>query len=328
MDLSKMSDTEARATVMRAMEVFSSSLQNQQRSSPKEIQELPLDLSTARTRSQAMQVSFPFKSLLVEQATDLNTYIYVLPIDNDTGNGALRMGLKDVYKNEFGFRECYIWWDAQANKSMILKFFVTSFVENGRLLLDQNSQYNDFRLGIANSPNDGFTILQKYSLSVVSTATNSGISIMPSPVAINDNTNNLGTVSVTGSPLGGFFVVPTGYTAEVVGARIDIQTTFGTSGFEIDILELTQGTNYDYIDFATSGVIASVVRGFTLAAGADKSALVELPFSNSSAVPRTGFNKNIFLEGKIIAVTTLNFSTTITGSGELRLMIKLTKNVG
>ena len=124
MDLSKMTPEEARAIVMQAQNVFDASIADQQRTSPKEIQSLPLDFSVARTRSNAMKVSFPFKSVLVEQATDLNTYIYLIPISNDSGNDPIRLGTKDIYKNEFGFRECYIYWDAQPSKTILLKFFV------------------------------------------------------------------------------------------------------------------------------------------------------------------------------------------------------------
>jgi len=224
MDLSKMTNEEARAIVAQAQNVFDASIADQQRSSPKEIQSLPLDLTVARNRSNAMKVSFPFKSLLVEQATDLNTYVFIIPISNDSGNDPIRVGLKDVYKNEFGFRECYIYWDAQPSKNMVLKFFVRSNIENGRLVVDSNTNNNVVNLGQIGSSDNGFSYVFKAFAGITPAATYINIAgVYP----------NADFYQLHSSGNYGMIKVPKGYIAKILSHEFVIQTA----------VTVTTGTN-------------------------------------------------------------------------------------
>jgi len=262
LDLSKMTNGEARAIVMQAQNLFDASIADQQRTSPKEIQNLPLDLSIAKSRNQALKISFPFKSLLVEQATDLNTYVFVIPISNDTGNDPIRMGLKDVYKNEFGFRECYIYWDAQPSKFMILKFFVRSNIENGRLVVDSNTNNNAVSMGAVASSDNGFTYRFKGFAGVTPAATLLSLNSVYPDNKFFDKFN---------SDNNGLIQVPKGYIAKILAFEFNIQTAVTvTTGLSVGLVirvtndgEVTGQTNQLYL-INSSGLAAGVTSNSPL----------------------------------------------------------------
>lgn len=332
MDLSKMTPEEARAIVTQAQNVFDASIADQQRTSPKEIQELPLDLSVARTRSNAMKVSFPFKSLLVEQATDLNTYIYLIPISNDNGNDPIKLGLKDVYKSEFGFRECYIYWDAQPAKQMILKFFVRSIIENGRLLLDQNSTPTEIIVGYGTSQNDGFTfVLQSTFFNIPAT----GFTKMDNPFrglndfSLNDINN---TISVNPGDRPNQFKVPNGYTAEIIGAEIEITEVLPGGVFAL-VCAVQNNSTFGSASACSANSVTRIGDSLNKALGTVK----YYPNSSASggAYPNGNLNrmKNIFYENEILACVVYsspagNAHGGGSGRGNFRIMVRLTKNVG
>jgi len=323
MDLSKMTPEEARAIVTQAQNVFDASIADQQRTSPKEIQSLPLDLTVGRSRANALKLSFPFKSLFMEQATDINTFVYVIPISNDTGNDPIRMGLRDIYKNEFGFRECYIYWDAQSSKSVVLKFFVRSFLENGRLVLDQNSVGVNLNIGEGSSQNDGFTIIQ--------TVFGNGL---PSPgflelrklLAMNDSAYNNGTYTILGAPNTNNFLVPQGYTAEVVGAELTVQTAIASTSWDLYLYAIPN--NAVYATELNIPVTASICYAQTYAT-------TGLPLTNQPIkkimqvdTANSGRKKRIFNSGEIIIGVISNNQSGNTGVFAMNILIRLTKTVG
>lgn len=322
MDLSKMSTEEARAIVLQAQNVFDASIADQQRSSPKEIQSYPIDLSIERTRANAIKVSFPFKSLLVEQASDINTFVYVVPISNESGNDPLRMGLRDVYKSEFGFRECYIYWDAQPTKSVLLKFFVRSNIENGRLVLDQNSIGSSYNIGSANGQNDGFTVLLSSQLIVPA----SGAALQIRADYINNSGFSNGSYqldSIGLFPLGSCFKVPKGYTGEVIGMEINCSVAITASAWQFDLIAVPDGSRYTVptdILFNAPKICSSTFSSTPASA---------TPYKvNKINVGTLARQKCLIYENEIIVPACQLNGGTGGGGGIMMFMVRLTKNVG
>lgn len=124
-----------------------------------EIRSMKIDLSKGRTRDNPLKISFPFKNVRIEEATDVSTWVRLIPENNDQGRADTILRLKDNFKSEFGFSCCYLYWDAQPNKEIVIKFFTTSEIENGSLLLDQNNANNTITVGEASLENDELTVI-------------------------------------------------------------------------------------------------------------------------------------------------------------------------
>lgn len=313
LDLSKMTTEEARAVVQQAQNVFDASIADQQRTSPKEIQSLPIDLSVARTRANAMKVSFPFKSLLVEQATDLNTFVYLIPISNDSGNDPIKLGLKDVYKSEYGFRECYIYWNAQPSKIILLKFFVRSIIENGRLVIDNQSGNNQITMAGINSQDNGFTVIAKAS--GINIAANTDLSF--SEVFPNDG------FSKTFDSFKRGIVVPVGYIAKILSWRVTLLGTITTSNAAGPSFNLMVNKN---ITTATGATGKSSLRGSSVLTGGTVSSGIlfvsnNLPFDPTEAT-------NVIDENTLIFLKKTSQSTAGDNTLEIEIMLRFEPKIG
>lgn len=84
--------------------------------------QVTVDLSVAQDVSMPYKVGLPFRSVFVRRATDSTAVLYLAPNENSIGNMEEAM---DFYKNDsfdFGLMlsAAYLWWPAQAGKSMTL----------------------------------------------------------------------------------------------------------------------------------------------------------------------------------------------------------------
>jgi hypothetical protein len=87
-------------------------------------QQVYCDLSTVQASNNARKISIPFRSLFVRDATDSSAVVYFAPNDNAIGNIAEALPL---YKNDtFDFEQTmsggFLWWTAQAGKTMTIFF--------------------------------------------------------------------------------------------------------------------------------------------------------------------------------------------------------------
>lgn len=126
---------------------FDASIAQAQTNAPKEISELEIDLTEARSRNQALKVSFPFTSVYVEQASDTDTTINLIPNSIDSSANDVILSLRDSMSFDRGIRSAYLYWNAQPNKKIILKFFVTGKFQSGQLILNSNSTVLNASLG-------------------------------------------------------------------------------------------------------------------------------------------------------------------------------------
>ena len=98
------------------------------------IREMVLTLTTARTEQNPVEVLFPFQSILVEQATDTNTYIFMKFGSKESGTPSLRLEQRDGYESDLPGK-AYLHWDAQPGKTITLKFFLLGRFKSGKQTL-------------------------------------------------------------------------------------------------------------------------------------------------------------------------------------------------
>lgn len=107
------------------------SIINSIENTPFEVIPLTLDLSTARTREQAFEISFPYRAIYISSATDASTIVNYIPDTNDTYQGALSLSLKDVLEFQNPKAKGYLFWEAQVGKSVTVVLFVKASFKSG-----------------------------------------------------------------------------------------------------------------------------------------------------------------------------------------------------
>lgn len=153
----KYSKDQVSAILNELNQKFDASIQAAQANPEKQISTLVLDLSTERQRGSAFKVSFPMTSVFIEDATDLNTFVRLIPNSNDTIQDDIMLKKRDSFSFENGIRESYLYWPAQPGKTIIIKFFVSSEFRNGSLIIDQSNIPVTEEVGFARGDLDGFT---------------------------------------------------------------------------------------------------------------------------------------------------------------------------
>jgi len=92
------------------------------------------DLATAKPRGQAYKVGFPFKSLLVQDATDSSVIVNMLIGSQDSIQGAVKLRQNVQMDFDYPINEAYLYWDAQAAKTISLVFMPEGTIKPGSLL--------------------------------------------------------------------------------------------------------------------------------------------------------------------------------------------------
>lgn len=98
---------------------------------PFEVQTITLDLSTARLSTQPYRIGFPLKSVYVSTATDVLANVNLIPTTQDSYQSAIPFKQNDAWTIDQPISEAYLYWDAQAGKTITLKLFVNSEFRSG-----------------------------------------------------------------------------------------------------------------------------------------------------------------------------------------------------
>ena len=99
---------------------------------------ITLNLDSARTENGAgdsglYRVGFPFKSVRVEDASDSATYIYIRPNKPEPSQEHAKLGQYDFQPFGNGVADAYLFWPAQAGKTITLVFYFYGDFKSGRV---------------------------------------------------------------------------------------------------------------------------------------------------------------------------------------------------
>lgn len=108
------------------------SIQISQADTPYESAVITLDLSKSGfTRDNPFPISFPYKSIYVSDATDASAKCFLLPDTIDSFQGGILLQLKDSINFETKKAKSYLYWEAQAGKTITLTIFMSARFESG-----------------------------------------------------------------------------------------------------------------------------------------------------------------------------------------------------
>lgn len=149
------------------------------------VKKVPIDLTTARSRNNALKVPIPFISVVVEAATDSTAKLYLSLGDNTLSSieDAKELKANDSFEFSAMVAVAYLWWDAQSGKSMNLCFATTGVFKPG-------SQISQISGGLAISEGSALSSAKLGSLGTAATVavpTGAGTVILP---ADTDRKNN------------------------------------------------------------------------------------------------------------------------------------------
>lgn len=107
--------------------------------SPFEVQKVVLDLSTGNDGTSGAgnnpyKLSFPFKSVYVQDATDYLTQVSLYPNTQDTIQSGVPLAIKDVLVFDTPQSKSFLKWPAQSGKTMTLFFLVSGKFQSGSFL--------------------------------------------------------------------------------------------------------------------------------------------------------------------------------------------------
>jgi len=114
------------ANQLKKASIFISSTQK-----PFGIQSITLNLATAQLSTRPFRVGFPFKSVYVSAATDVLANVVLIPTTQDSYQSGVPLKLNDSWTIDEPTSEAYIYWTAQAGKTITLHFFVNSEFRSG-----------------------------------------------------------------------------------------------------------------------------------------------------------------------------------------------------
>ena len=313
-DVNKLSGEEAKAIVRNLLTPFQANIQRQQVSSEKIIEELTIDLSIERTRSNALKISFPFVSLRVEQATDIQTFCNLIPVDISDYQKSAQLKLNDSIEFDNGISGIFITHPAQAGKKMVIKFFTQGRVRSGSVVLDQGSAVSTIYVGDASAPNDGFSHIINFS----GDNTVAGYRRLYANW-VNDKSFFNGSYRVGVSNRIDMFKVPSGYSAEVLGAEID--SVAGVTSGGLALVPINDGQVFS-AEFDL-GAIPFVISVNTACPANTNYLKKFIPVGDTISRPKRIFYENeviggYFYSAGAVAVSVVN---------SFRVLVRLTKNV-
>lgn len=95
---------------------------------------VPIDLTSARSETDPLVVSYAFRSVFMAIASDPSVRIFLKPVSKASDHNAFPMNLRDSFALDYQVPECFIHWDAQPGKTLELMFFADGEFRSGSQL--------------------------------------------------------------------------------------------------------------------------------------------------------------------------------------------------
>lgn len=331
-DVNKLTGDEAKAIVQSLATGFQATIQRQQVGTEKLISRLEVDLSVARTRANPLKISFPFISVRVEDATDVQASCRIIPVDIADYQDDTLLKLNDSLEFDNGISNVYIINAAQPNKKMVLKFFTTARVRSGSMIIDQTLQ-SSFTVGGADSANDGFTVILRSIHNTLGTNGTFDDQAYAGFTGVNDRSFDTGDIYDSGgsNPIK-TFQVPMGYTAEIIGIEAIYKNAVGSAAYRQQWVGVPNGTFFNpsviYSAQSSNGLERLILAGQPFAQNLFPQRIMDARiWDNKFPVER---KNRKFTEGQCLVFlkrVTTNAGAVIIDT-EFYTMVRLTRNVG
>lgn len=122
---------EAAMIVQNARLIDRASIADQLAQRPFSVQIQTLDLSTAQLETNPYEIKSSFKSIYIQDATDVNVSINVKLGSRDSVQAAFAMKKNDSVSNDIPVTGAFLHWSAQSGKTITLVVFTDAKFESG-----------------------------------------------------------------------------------------------------------------------------------------------------------------------------------------------------
>jgi len=127
----KLSENDVQNIIQAMNQSFQAQLQYANSGAPFEVKKLTIDLTTAQLETAPLKIGFAFTSLYVVSASDTSSNVQMKVDTRDSYQDSFDLFKKDSLEFPGPKKEAYIYWEAQANKTMEILFFVTGRFKPG-----------------------------------------------------------------------------------------------------------------------------------------------------------------------------------------------------
>lgn len=117
--------------LQRADELKRARIQNDIAQRPFQVQRLVLDLTSARLETDPLIISFPFRSIFVQDATDNGVSVNFRPTTTDSIQSYFGLKKNDSWNVDTAISRGYLHWSAQSGKTITLIFFTDAEFKSG-----------------------------------------------------------------------------------------------------------------------------------------------------------------------------------------------------
>lgn len=115
----------------RADELKRARIQNDIAQRPFQVQRLVLDLTSARLETDPLIISFPFRSIFIQDATDNNVSVNFRPTTTDSIQSYFSLKKNDAWNVDTAIPRGYLHWSAQSGKSITIILFTDAEFKSG-----------------------------------------------------------------------------------------------------------------------------------------------------------------------------------------------------
>lgn len=321
---------EIKKVLSKLNEGFEANIANEQSGSNTEVNEMLVDLSVARDRTNAIELSFPFTSLRVEEGTDNISSARILLNTRDDYQKNILISVGDQVECDRGIRKAFLYNSAQAGKFLLIKFFKDIKMTSNCVIVE--NQVSTVNVGYATAPLDGLTFDATYFLRSgdvpLMSELNSSAPMLTNILASSDYINlNVGNFTINGTLKTNNLKVPLGYSCEIIGFEAIVNAAI--SNLHVGVYYAIEGETI-VNDAALIAMPRGVAYGncFNCSVG---SIAMRRPMVNSNILPisfRSNRNKRVFNQGELIVPYLYNIGALTTGSALVTMLFRLSKNIG
>lgn len=122
-----LNDKEQRALIERSRELDQASISINRQDRRQSVYRMVIDLTKGRDILDPYKISFPFKSIFMEDSTDPAAKIFVRPITDEDHQSHFTMGYKDAWSTSETIPKAFLHWEARAAKVTLIVFTDAEF---------------------------------------------------------------------------------------------------------------------------------------------------------------------------------------------------------
>lgn len=129
-------DAEQRALIERSRELSQASISVNKQDRGQSVYRIEIDLSKERDRMEPYKISFPFKTIVMEESSNPAAFVLVRPTTDEEHQSHFRLGYKDGYMVGETIPQAFLHWPAQPAKIVLIAHTNAEFRSGSQVSLN------------------------------------------------------------------------------------------------------------------------------------------------------------------------------------------------